>query len=139
MKVTIIIILFILGGCSSIGTYKTTDYNENFYQKISIDDIVKSPKSYHNKAIEINGYFYHSLGGTSISGKKYRKSKQSIWIDFNYFGDLLNTNNEKLFEKNRLEQFSRKKVKIKGVFTKDKTGHLNQYSGSITKITYFGD
>ncbi len=139
MKMRFFILTVLLNSCSSIGTYESISYKENEYKKESISDIVSTPNLYHNKTIELDGYFYHGLEYTSIAEEKYSDPSKSIWISFNFRDDLLNNQGGALFKKNRLEKSSGKKIRIKGVFTRDKKGHLGIYAGSLTDITYFGD
>ncbi|MGY3793779.1 hypothetical protein [uncultured Aquimarina sp.] len=134
-----LILIVFLNGCASIGTYKTTSYEEDDYTKVSIDKILENPNLYHEKKIELNGYFFYGLEEAAITNDKSSSVKQRIWIDFDYKKNLLDNNNNELFAKNKLLDCSNKKIKIKGVFSKENKGHLGIYIGALTNITYFGD
>ncbi|WP_347923124.1 hypothetical protein [Pontimicrobium sp. SW4] len=136
MRVLILLILF--SSCSSLGSFSTKTSEESSYEKVSIEQVVLNPNFYHEKQIELSGFFYKDLGYTSISEKKYSDPYESIWVDFNYKDNLLNAKNEELFKNDRLLNFSLQKIKIRGVFNKNKKGNLSAYSGSLTEITYFG-
>lgn len=139
MKMKFLILIILLNGCASIGTYKTASYEEDAYTKVSIDKILENPNLYHKKKVELNGYFFYGLEEAAITDNKNSNVKQRIWIDFDYKKKLIDNNNDDLFAKNKLLDCSNKKIKIKGVFSKDNNGHLGIYAGALSSIAYFGD
>lgn len=133
MKFKHLIILIIVFGCND--TRKTLNTQE--YLKTSIIKIIENPSDYNNKKIEIEGYFHYHMEEAAISKNKGSDIRKRIWIDFNYFRDLLNDKKESLYKDDRLVINNKKKIKLKGIYTTKSNGHLGLYSGSIKDISCF--
>jgi len=103
---------------------------------MKVEDFVKNKKIYNGKKVKLMGYFHYGLEEASISGIKDDFPK-GIWIEFDYDKQLLDDNDKSLFEGNKLVEYSNKKVIIIGEFVAGKKGHLSQYNGALTNISYF--
>ncbi len=122
------IILFFLQFNTSCNNQIFNNCPKYNFVKASIQDIIKSPNQYDGKRIELEGYYYEDFEVTALSEKRIELDESSIWLDFMY--------NEELIKKLKGNKPTNKYVKIRGVFNVNNKGHLNMFSGGITKICY---
>ncbi|PQJ80308.1 hypothetical protein [Polaribacter porphyrae] len=78
--------IFIILSCGN--STRTNESSIESYKQVSIEKIIKTPSDYHNKNIEITGYFYFSMEDSSISSRKKSNFENRVWLDFNFFKDL---------------------------------------------------
>ena len=139
MKYILLFLTISLISCSTIDTYESSkiDFEKNVYIKTSLNDIIENPLFYNGKKVELNGYFYYSIESSFLSANVKPKRDGKVWVEFNYFSELLNKEGENLFKDKRLISYIKKKVKIRGVYDSSNNGNLGIYNGSITDIVYF--
>ena len=136
MKNIVSILLFSLISCATQFEYQNIKDEDEVYQKVSLVDIVNSPLNYNDKYIEIDGIYYGSFEQSAIVSSE--NSKDGIWVDLN--SSLINEKGEKLLDDdNRIYNYSKKHLRIKGKFVEAKKGHLGLYKGTITNVVYFGN
>jgi len=133
--------LFILNSCNQNNSFlyqAQNDYSEKGiqYEKVELRTLYENPEKYHNKNIEINGFFYSNRNETAIYYDK--NDGKGIWISF-FKNNLIDVKGNYLLENNRIYTYSNSYIIIRGKFDYEMKGNLSHYKGSITHITYFSD
>jgi len=135
MKNAIYILFFILLSCTTQFEYQNTSLLDKKYEKVSLIDIINKPLDYNEKYIEVEGFYYTSIEQSVITSSE--ELKEGIWIDLN--SNLINKKGEKLLNNDRIFNYSKKHLRIKGKFIEQMKGHLGLYKGTIVDIVYFGN
>ena len=144
MKYSIICLLFwALINTSLFGQINDADTvnvlaleNEN----VSILQLLTNPSKYHGEEITVSGYLHLKFEDCAFYLSKtqadYLLSEYALWI---HFGDSVKVEyllNGQIKEGNivDIKYLDCKYVLIRGVFNKNKHGHLHAYTGTIEKI-----
>ncbi|SKB36763.1 hypothetical protein SAMN03080601_00337 [Alkalitalea saponilacus] len=134
LKIISLLTAFLSIGCNNKVVFYSDDSQDVKYQVVDVDSLEMKALDYDNKPIEISGYFHMDIENIYIHNNN---NENRIWLDFNFFKPLKGDNDDTLNGK-RLMTLKGKKVKVRGVYKIDKTGHLGVYNGGITDITLFG-
>jgi hypothetical protein len=105
------------------------------YEKVEFRTLYENPEKYHNKNIEIRGYFNCNRNETAIYSDK--TDGKGVWISF-FKNNLIDNKGNYLLQNNRIYSYSKSYIIIRGKYDYEMKGNLSQYEGSINKVTYFG-
>lgn len=102
--------------------------------KANLEDILEDINKFDGKWVEIEGTYIYGYEFSNISpitaSKKPQGRIYGLWVDFDI----------RLFDRtdlyNSLKYLTDKHIKIKGKVNKDRTGHMDQWPGSITNVYY---
>ncbi|MCL6220936.1 hypothetical protein [Zunongwangia pacifica] len=139
MKYSILFLVVIFNSCSVVDKYESSkiSYSTDDYIKSSVKDIIDNPELYNGKKVELQAYFYYSIETSFLSTDAKLNNGENIWVEFNYFSDLLDKEGKSLYKENKLSNYSEEKVKIRGIYDSGNNGHLGVHKGSIKDIVYF--
>ena len=127
----------LLVSCKTNSIFTNKSYNKDDYKNVSIKELIKTPDLFNGKKIRVDGFFFYGLEQSSISSNRKPEIGKSIWVKFDFFKSLSNKNNENLLKDDKLFDYSKNKIVIKGIYSTKFNGHLGLYKGSIKEISYF--
>lgn len=144
---TCLILSFYMYSCTAGHQYTIVQTYRNIhsasvgnYEKVKLEEILNSPRKYHNSKIEIQGYydedFEISCLYSSSKSMHSKKANSAIWIGFSYYDNLIDTitGNNLLKDYEERQHIQKKRILIQGVFNADFKGHDDLYPGALQKI-----
>lgn len=140
MRIIFIFCLLFNSSCTEQNAFKyetRNNYHKNeiHYEKVEFKTLLENPENYHNKNIEVNGYFICNRNETAIYFNKM--DTKGIWVSF-FKNNFINDNGNYLLENNKINTYSNSYAIIRGKYDYEMKGNLSLYVGSISDITYFG-
>jgi hypothetical protein len=125
-KVCLIILVFTIISCSKeLVFYKDSVEAHNYLRAGNNSHLLED-----NSYVELEGIFNMDFENVYLE-----HPSEKIWLEFDFFHKLKNSEGKKLDGK-MLKEFNGKKIKIKGKLSFGNTGHLSAYKIKLTEIVF---
>lgn len=132
------LLVFIAIGCNNKISirYQNLNYTDKF-DEISFKELKKDPNRYHEKNIELIGYYKYSFEESALYSSSFSNdSKGAVWISFHKDIPLINSlTGANLYDSYKeFEKISNRRIRVKGKFNVKLKGHLNDYYGELNNV-----
>ena len=125
----ILLSLLLLLTCSNSKINDDTVIQKD-YEKVSLVTLIANPDKYHNQKIWVKGYVKIENEGEAI----YINEDDYKYYIFKNAISLVMT--DSLIVKEKINYGTKGYATVKGIFNKNRLGHYNSFSGSISQIEY---
>ena len=123
-----LLISFIAFACDNVIVYRA-DKGCKEFERVTIDQLRSSPGRYHDKTIEVSGY-YISPGEGSLLSNEPANETESISLTFDQ--DLISIDDDKQIKLSETPKIpSGSKMTIRGIVDMNDKGHLDNYALGI--------
>jgi len=131
-KILIVILSSVfVSSCHDSKEYTSTKTTVKKFQIVDFAELLSRPNDFHGKPIETTGIFRAEFEHVGLYKSRWdsrgHNYKKAFWIEFD---DSLKINDEEF------ENLNNKRITVRGTVDAHSQGHLSEFAGSLTGITY---
>ena len=134
-------IVLMLIGCSDKPSLQREFIDTSMSAKfvpVTFGEILANPDKFHSKQIEIEGYYEGGVEKSALFKSRHAGNlKKAMWIEIGSRELKDSASGEKLGQSQEQSNIGNERyVRVRGIFDKNNTGHMDDYFGGID-VWYF--